>query len=345
MKKISLLLFTVLLLGSFSCRNKKIEFPNFDYTTVYFPYQAPVRTLVLGDYEYNNANENDNSLNFLISAHMGGVYQNNSDRIVNFIIDTSLGKKLMTSTGDTIVALPSSYYAINPLNQFVIPKGDLYAGFSVQLTDAFLDDTMAYKTHYVIPVRITSSSLDSVLSGKPNVDNPNPDRRVASDWIVVPKDYTLFGIKYINPYDGNYLHRGIDIRKDINMVPIDTVIYHTQYVETDEIWNLKTIGRNKVTIVGNVRVASGTSPGSLKMDLNFDANGSCVITNNPASAFVITGTGKFAKDADEWGGKKRDAIYLNYQIKVAATNHVVSDTLVIRDRGVTFESFIPVVIK
>ena len=81
------------------------------------------------------------------------------------------------------------------------------------------------------------------------------------------------------------------------------------------------------------------------MDLVFDANCNCTVTNNPASAFVITGSGKFVKNGDSWGGIPRDAIILSYQITVAATKHIVNDTLVIRDRDARFETFVPVVMN
>ncbi len=341
MKKISLLFMTVSLLGIISCHNESWDFPDFAYKTVYFPYQTPVRTLVLGDSEYNNENQDDNNLNFVISAHMGGVYENKDNQTVNFVIDPNLVKNLKTATGEILEVLPSSYYTINPASQIVIPKGELYAGFEVQLTDQFLNDPLAFKTHYVIPYIITTSSLDTILSGKPLV--ANPDRRIKSDWIIVPKDYTLFGIKYVNAYHGKYLTRGRSVRKDaITSTPIDTVIYRPRYVENSEIWSLKTTARNKVNVTGTVKAKVG-SPGALNMDLVFDNSGNCVITNNPASAFVITGTGKLVKEGDEWGGKKRNAIYLSYQINVPPTKHIVNDTLVIRDRDVRFETFDPVV--
>lgn len=341
MKKILLIIMTVLLIsGLFSCENPGRDFPDYKYTTVYFPYQTPVRTLVLGDYEYNTTLQDDNNLNFVISAHLGGMYENKIDRTVNYVIDPTLCNRLKTLANDTIKVLPASYYTITPLNQFVIKSGEFYSGFTVQLTDAFLNDPMAFKTRYVIPAIITSSTLDSVLSGKPSVSNA--DRRIASNWIIVPQDYTLFGIKFINAYHGKYLHRGRSIRKDALNNPIDTVVYRQQYVENNEIWSLQTIGRSKVTITGVIRAKPG-SPGSLKMDLDFNANGDCVITNNPASAFVISGTGKFVKNGDQWGGQKRNVLILSYQITVAPTTHIVNDTLVIRDRDVRFESFTPVV--
>ena len=48
-------------------------------------------------------------------------------------------------------------------------------------------------------------NADSILSGTPLVDNPK--RGVSADWDIQPKDYVLYAVKYINPYDANYLRR------------------------------------------------------------------------------------------------------------------------------------------
>ena len=47
MKKILIVLFTGILI--FSCTNKDIEFDDFKYQSIYFPYQMPIRTIILGD--------------------------------------------------------------------------------------------------------------------------------------------------------------------------------------------------------------------------------------------------------------------------------------------------------
>ena len=43
----------VLALGFTACENYDIEFPDYEKQNVYFPYQYPVRTLVMGDDEYD----------------------------------------------------------------------------------------------------------------------------------------------------------------------------------------------------------------------------------------------------------------------------------------------------
>jgi len=54
MKKLTIITVTAaLLMGLLSCHNEEWEFADYDYKGVYFPYQFPVRTLVLGDYVYD----------------------------------------------------------------------------------------------------------------------------------------------------------------------------------------------------------------------------------------------------------------------------------------------------
>ncbi len=339
MKRILILCYLISLAVLISCKNEKWSFPDYYYSTVYFPYQYPFRTLVLGDYETAD-NSGDNNLQFVISAHIGGMYNNDNDRTVDFEIVPNLAERVVTSTKDTLKLLPSGYYTLNPTSQFVIPKGKFFGGFTVQLKDDFLNDTMAYRNYYILPVKITSSSLDTILSGKP-ASSGTPDPRIAALWTIAPKDFTLFGIKFINPYHGHYLHRGRSIAKDGTGNPIDTVTYHKQYVEQDEIWHLTTNGRNSVMVTGVVKDVP--SPGSFIMDLTFDANGNCVITKNKNSAFDLTGTGKFVKNGDSWGNKPRNSIILAYQIATGARTLFVNDTLVVRDRAVGFESFVPLV--
>ena len=339
MKKI---IFQIIIISTvFSCQNESWDFPDNEFTTVYFPYQTPVRTLVLGDYTYDN--ENDNNLKFLISAHIGGLYENKENQIVDFIVDQSLTENLVTENNDTLELLPAKFYTLNPEDQIIIPQGQFYGGVEVQLNESFLNDSLAYMTHYILPVVITNSSLDSILKGKPNV--LNPDRRIPGDWVDLPKDFTLFGIKYINKYHGKYLHRGTSIIKDNNENPYDTIIYRHRYIEQDEIWHLQTTGRDKVTVVGTIRASSG-SPGSLMMDIIFKENSDeAIVLNNPASSFSISGTAKFVENGDVWGDQERNTMYLNYIIKVDSEMHFVKDTLVLRDRDVRFETFNPTVIN
>jgi hypothetical protein len=331
----------ILMFGMLSCQNRDWEFPDFDYTTTYFPFQYPVRTLVLGDYVFEN--ENDNNLKFLISPRVGGMYQNKWDWTVDFQIDETLVENLKTDKGVTLEALPSHYYQLNPVNRIIIPKGQFHAGIEVQLTDAFLNDPLAINVNYVIPLRIVSSTTDSILSGKPNVSKADP--RIAGHWAPMssPKNFTLFGVKFVNQYHGKYLRRGQAVIRDSENQVVETVVYRQRFVEQDEIWSLQTSGRSDVVVNGVLRSSSG-STGTFRMKLTYDNNGNCVITETEDSAFPVTGTGKFVKEGDMWGNQKRDAIHLNYQVTAGEFVHTLTDTLVFRDKAIVFEEFKPVVV-
>lgn len=320
-----------------SCQNDDWEFPDFDYTTAYFPYQYPVRTLVLGDYNFDNSNDNEHK--FMIGATMGGVYENNEDVTVDFVVDESLTNNLFNvNTGLEIKPMPSSYYSLAG-NQIIIPKGQTYGMVEVQLTPAFFADTLAIGQHYVIPLKMVSASTDSILQGQPGISDPDP--RVAGHWVLAPKDFTLFGVKYVNEYHGKYLLRGGSEVRDATDTPIDTIVYRQDYVEKNPVVTVSTLSLNSVAYTNTVRLSSG-SPGTFKMVITYDEDGNGIITNQEdAPAFPVTGTSRFVKDAEEWGNKTRDVIYLDYQITEGTNTHYVSDTLVFRDKAVKFEEFRP----
>ncbi len=338
MKKILIILslFIGLIFFLISCKNQINEFPNFNYTTGYFPYQYPVRTIELGkDVVWDNTSDNNHK--FLISTAMGGVYENTIDR--EFTVEQAgslCSRVLFTSSKDTIRLMPQSYYTLSSY-KITIPAGNVNGGTEVQLTDAFFKDPMSIKLTYVIPLRITSvTKIDTILRGRALVDNPNPLN--STHWSVLPKDFTLFAVKFINPYHGTYLHRGTS-SVDSLASRVETNLYHQKYVEQDELWSLITKSLNKVTVSGGSH--SRRVSGFIQMDLTFSDDGSCTISEATGSSYIITGTGKLVSDADSWGNKKRDAIYLQYKIKSGTYSFSANDTLVVRDRGVVMETFQP----
>lgn len=370
--KIKLVLVFALAFGLMACENEGNEFDDFGSTSVYFPFQTPVRTLILGDYDLG-FNDNDNNGRFEIGVVMSGVYENNTNRRVFFeiapeLIDaTALGVDSIN-----VKVLPSSYYTIEQESPVTIPAGSTNGRIPIQLEDAFFDDPLSFgefgEVHYVIPLRITDfEGLDSLLTGVPDVDNPIKIR--ASDWNPAPKDYTLFGIKFMNKYEGVYLRRGEDYAVgtseiftastgDTESSNIDTTsVYRAEYVVEDEVVPVSTAGRNKAEVTNRVRRGDIPSNRSVSLQLTFNDNEEITITNaDENSDVVITGSGRWVEDGDEWGGKKRDVIYLEYEYEDVEVDeqflfgslrtrttvdlfHQVKDTLVIRDRNVKFEEF------
>jgi hypothetical protein len=345
MKKI-ISLSCIVLLICYSCSNKDSVFPDYKYTTVYFPYQSPVKTLVLGEDIYDNSLDNQHKC--LIMATMGGVYENKKEVRLTVVVDTILTRRLTfeTAAGDNVVAMPDNYYTLPGKEQtIVIPSGKLMGGLEVQLTDAFFQDPRSVKNTFVIPLRITGVvNADSILSGKS--DLKDPDRRNAAEWITPPKDYILYAIKYINPYHGTYLRRGIDHVKGAGgNTSLDTTVkYHAQYVEKDELCNMVTTSMNEVTVSLKTKNRGNTEV-PFQLLLRFDNQGRCTIANPAAASYTVTGTGELVKKGDMWGNEKRDVLYLQYQADFGTTIHAFKDTIVLRDRGVKMETFNPFIVN
>lgn len=335
MKRIILTL-AVLAFALYSCRNFDIAHPDFKYTSGYFPYQFPVRTIILGDYIYDNSSDNNHQ--FVISIHLGGLRENNNNRSFQVEIDNSLcDSVLFSADGDTIRAMPAKYYTLETQN-IVIPKGKMYAGVTVQLTDEFFNDPEAIRLSYVVPLRITGSNdVDTILMGK--TERSNADPRIASDWDVPPKDFTMFAVKYINEYHGTYFYYGESEVKDATGNMIEDSTYEKEYMVNNSTVKLVTTGRHQVLL--NTTLRDTTMTGTVEMILSFDGN-NCTISAADDSLYTISGAGEFKPDAYSWGDKKRNGIVLNYTISDGEHTYTASDVLVSRDRGVVMETYTPV---
>jgi hypothetical protein len=358
MKKVFLMSF--ILLSILTACNKDWEFPDYKFSAVYFPYQSPVRTIVLGEDIFDNTLDNQHK--FMIMATMGGVYENKNDISIGVSVDNSLAQKLKfgTATGDSVFALPTNYYTFPKEMKIIIPSGKLQGGLEVQLTDAFFADPLAIKNTYVIPLKINSvTGADSVLSGKVALGVTSPDPRRASDWIAVPKDYTLYAVKYINPYHGVYLRRGItEVKGNGGNTALDTTLDLRQpppkpsgelpprntFVEKDMLSYIYTKSLTQDTVSLTTKNKGSSTDVPFQLVLTFNANGDIAVSAPASATYTASGNGKLVKKGDMWGNEKRDVMHLKYQVNFATTTHNFSDTLVARDRGVKFETFTPVLV-
>lgn len=325
------------LIGLISCENFENEFSDFKYTSGFFPYQYPVRTLVLGDYIYDNSN--DNAHKFIISVAMGGVYENKMNREFEFeVLEPLCNRVRFADSKDTILPLPSNYYTLSS-NKITIPAGKFNGGVEVQLTDAFFSDPLAVKNKYVIPLKLLpSNDVDSILIGLTTDQNADP--RVDTDWFVAPKDFTMFAVKYINEYHGTYFYYGASSVKNSGGTVVEDSTYSAQYVEKNSTANLTTTGRNQVLLTKNLFTSVTGLKGEVSMLLNFSGN-NCTISPAPGSALTISGTGEFKSKAYTWGNKQRDGIVLNFTVSDGVNTYSASDVMVLRDRDVTMEVYVP----
>lgn len=333
------------LLSILAACNKDNEFPDYKFSTAYFPYQSPIRTLVLGEDVFDNTLDNQRKLQ--IMASMGGVYENKKDVTLNVVVDNSLAQGLKfdpNNGGGEVIAMPANYYTLPREMKITIPAGKVMGGLEVQLTDAFFADPRSVKNSFVIPLRITSATnVDSVLRG--TTAKTGADPRKAGDWSVAPKDYVLYAVKFINPYQGAYLRRGVaEVKGNNGNTSLDTmVVYRNQFVERDQVVNLFSKSLTQDTTILNSRnIGNINMPFQLVLD--FDANGKVAVTGPAAVPYTVTGSGQFVKKGDMWGNEKRDVLHLKYKVDFGTTTHNLTDTLVVRDRGVKFETFAPTVL-
>lgn len=331
-------LLLVIVGGLSSCENFETDHPDFDYTSGFFPYQYPVRTLVLGDYIYDNTNDNEKK--FVISVAMGGVYENTKDRRFGFQINEELcDGVLFSANGDTIRIMPEEYYTLSSESEIMIPKGKFNGGVEVQLTDAFFEDTIAVQSGYVIPLQLTGSSdVDRILIGSSPSQDADP--RVAAQWVQLPKDFTMFAVKYINEYHGTYFHYGQSTVRDAGNTVLEDSTYQAKYVESNPITKLVTTGRREVTM--NTFLRSEVMNAEINMVLTFDGD-NCTIAAAEGSPYSITGSGVFKSKVYSWGNKERDGIELNYTVSDGVNTYEGNDVLIIRDRGVVMQVYSPVV--
>ena len=242
-----------------SCHNQEQIFPDYDGgITAYFAYQYPVRTIVLGESETFDTSL-DNERKCIIYGTMGGAYEG-KDVVIDIEVDNSLTNNLYFDAAGTnpVKAMPAEYYTLS--DDQLVYGGNHMGGVEVQLTDAFFADPDAIKNTYVIPVKMTNvvKGADQILAGTPAIEGDNAWRTDASQWKVLPKDYTLFAVKYINPWDGSWLRRGVDTITENGNVTTD--VRHKQYVENDEVMFLTTQTLNSVTFPMTVNVETVVPP-------------------------------------------------------------------------------------
>lgn len=338
-----------------SCENQEQVFPDFDYQTIYFANQSPLQCITLGeDGEFDVTMDNDHR--FIIYATVGGVNTNKDNRWVDYVIDNTLVDRVTFDDGSEVKALPSNYYQIlSDAKRIYINKGHVIGGIEIQLTDAFFNDPEAVKCTYVVPVRLTEAS-DSILSGEAKDGIDSPDILNEQDWNVLPKNYTLYGIKFKNKWHGTWLSRGT-VETDNNGEK-STTTHQNEYWENEEIHYLTSKGLNSCYYAMTQPVQVTDANGVLAEEilncnviLNIDDSGNVTCTTDTEGC-TVTGSGKYTYHGagKAWGVLERDLIdldftytipyVLNYKTGETAnvTVHVV-EKLVARDRQSKFETF------
>ena len=350
-----------IILGAFSltlvsCYNADKDFPDYEGgTTAYFAYQYPVRTLVLGNDIYDNTIDKEHKCR--IWSTMGGAY-GGRDATVDITIDETLCNDLyFTDEGGNAAApvtpMPRDYYQL--LSNSILYKGEPRGYVEVQFTDAFFNDPKSIENTYVIPLVMTKATgIDHILQGTPR-EGLTPSRVNAEDWEILPKDYVLYLVKYMNPWQGKYIRRGVDqvtekgntttvVRKDFSLVNSDLEHYTENPVnQNDEVCSITTKNMSQA----NFNVSFKTSGASISCNLILTFNGNQCTISTDDEEVTVSGSGEFIEKGTEkaeykdyqWGsmdGKpvQRDILRLAYDVNFTKNNIQVStaDTLVVQTR-------------
>ena len=323
----------------FSCTNQDIEFDDFAFQAVYFPFQTPVRSLELGD-EVTGDNSIDLEHAFSIGVSIGGMYENTKNREVKVSFAPELASNITDGSGKKLALLPATYYTAT-FDKITIPAGSFFGKMRVNLTDAFFNDPLTTSLNYVLPVRITDATGDSILSGTPVSTVASPDPRIPEHWLVTPKNYVLFGIKYINETHGAYLLRG---KRTNTANPQDVVRYSARFIDDNDMTKLTTssLTENFMSTVGGTNKEGANAKYSMKLAFK-KAEKSVTVSQRTASTVVVNGTGKYYSKSDSnaegYNGKKHRTIYLDYTYQDGANSYRVNDSLVFVDTEMKFEEF------
>ena len=302
-KKILLSLFLMAALSS--CYKDYIE--DFDYTSIYFPYQTNVRTFVVGE-----------GMTIEVGAALAGVRDNTRDRLVNFTMDNKLITSNILETMKNgsnhvkagvaavkqLLMLPSNYFTISSPNQMVIKKGT-YSGTVTIKADsaAFLADPATLNATYVLPFYINSADADSVAS----------DKRSA-----------VIGFRYENMLFGNYWHGGVTTVKDSTGKVIKTTNYYTTIPSPEiKIMNLTTVAPN--ALVTNL---ISDQKGSFQLALN---GTKITVSQAPGSKVKVLPDGESTFNRPKLLQERK--LFLKYKYANAdGTTSYATDTLTFRNR-------------
>ena len=308
------------LMASFTaCENGDQTFDDYEGgTTAYFAYQSPVRTIVLGDDEYDTTLDKAHKLKIL--ATFGGSY-NGRNATVNVAVDNSLCDNLTFADGTPVKAMPKEYYQLST-TAFNF-NGGMQGGTEVQLTDDFFKDPDAVKNTYVIPlVMQNQTGFDRIATGTLK-EGKTGSRTNASIWETAPRDYVMYCVKYQNKYSGWWLtnhNTSTDNIEKASQVQITTCTLNSS--------------------VYTVEFQEGSKILKADLLLTFDDKENCTITSL-TEGVKATGSGSWADNGiHSWNNKDRDLMELNAEITFAGgVKKNLNEKLVWWRSGVSKEEF------
>lgn len=262
---------------------------DFEYSTVYFASQKPLRTVIA-----------DTDMKIKVGVAIGGKRKVNVNDWATFSIDSSL------LVGTSFTLLPSNYYTLANDNKMTISNPNLaIADVEISFTEAFYNDPNAYQKFYALPFKITGHNLDSIVQTG-----------------SIKKDYSIVAIKAVSKYHGSYYVRGTMVRINTDGTPgtlkTDSTVYNIPDLSRNIVRSATSINRYTIQRPG---FANSTPQVSEAVNITVSADGSSA-TLNSGSTSIISGTSASLGTADS-----QPEFILNYNINRSGFNFKVTEKL------------------
>lgn len=295
MKKLKIFFITIfVVIVGLSCEEYEDYLTDYDFSAVYFATQKPLRTIVAYD-----------EMTFKIGVTLAGKRENTTEEWATYKIETSL----LDDTDFTL--LPEDYYSISDKETMLIPQGKFIGDVTITLDKAaFTGDPLAHLNTYALPLSLTETSADSILSG--NFDEEG-------NQLTPAKNYTVLVVKYISPLHGVYYHKGVQRELNESGEVVEEKGYNTSDLSKNQTWDLSTQALNEVETSG--AGIFNTQGHGLKL---VRGEGSSVMIQEVADSKITI------IDAEGSYNEEKRAFYLDYKFSESGIAYHVTDTLILR---------------
>ena len=282
MKKINILYCVLCVILMSSCYEDYTK--DYNYSTAYFASQKPLRTVIA-----------DRDMQIRVGVAIGGKREVDMNDWAEFEIDPAL----LTGTG--LEVLPKEYYTLSDNNLFRVSKNTLaVADVAITFTNTFYEDVACTETHYALPFRVKSSSLDKILEGQ---------------------DYSIVAVKYISTYHGKYYIKGKVSELDASGGIVSTESYGKTDLSKNDTREVSTLAKNVLLRqgVGNNAIATNE-----KVKMTFQSDHKVKVETADGGIEITEGSGTFNDSGENL------EISLKYRYTKSGKKYEVEETLIRR---------------
>lgn len=302
------------LLGLTSCYDDYVK----DNPTqaVGFANQTDVRSVIVGE-----------GMKFSTGVALGGIIDNDRNRLINYEIDYSLVNDETLSAMkshlfsyiqdlckpiDALEALPADEYRLRPdggVDGVVLIREGSHLGQIVIKVDSvkFLSDVSRTTPRFVIPLRLTDGNDTGLIEGKTT---------------------SVIGVRYENMLFGNYWHGGETVVTDASGQEVNRIQYYTTVPQADtKVWTLTTV--EPMALTANA-VGGELNGSSAQLKLIQGADGQITVASVDGALYEVQPDGACSFNRAKLLQDRK--IFLKYKYEKDGLTYHATDTLTFRNR-------------